>query len=727
MTITAIAPDTYTTFIQNKHILPVLGKDETASKIVAEAAFVELARLGYRVEVEELMKFSDQELKDIIDALGATYSARWGRLSKPTYPGFPKQVEEMSTAHLLVEQILHYWTFGAYMPVQDDVDRPQLPIDEYQTPTELTVIDVAEAARGFIESLTTAAIAMSETDAKVLKESVELIEMDLDEAVQVFSKASNFENSHRFIDALRDSESYNVNTLATRLLPLAKTPDHALRIVLSLYVRPNENAGIADEKVAAKVAYDAAVHLEDRKARFMKMNNMPKNVRRILLKRLGEITRGYHADSLVAKPYLWRKVMRMVHPYGLGASILAIDGVKRALDIIHANGEYSNYKTFNSAVEEAIFNRDVEQATQLMVENRPGSLLRRAVSLFRIATDDFDYEGAQALVDGLFEAGKQSSISTIVSAYNGILSANDKNARVTRVAGLNNTLVDREGIVDIDEEFIEAGCKALLAALREKLTEVEAPTSPAGVADDNFISLVERDLSENDSQLTRGQKVKISGEGNTLRFFSFWKNTFKKSGFIDLGVVILDDNFETLSVLTWDTWDRVRDWGIYSGDKCVSPKDSAAEYFDVKLGSIRNAHPDAKYAAITLQSWSGFPFKDVDMVAGVMLRQEPDSGEVFEPRTVVAAGKPSTASLQSVPMLIDLDSREMIWVDTSNGSTAERVSSGRDKTIGALIYDELYRPRLRYSDFVRVWADAHGVEVDENSSYDEKEILNLMK
>lgn len=142
----------------------------------------------------------------------------------------------------------------------------------------------------------------------------------------------------------------------------------------------------------------------------------------------------------------------------------------------------------------------------------------------------------------------------------------------------------------------------------------------------------------------------------------------------------------------------------------MSPGGEAAEYVDVNIPGLRKAHPKARWVAMTIQSWSGFPTKDVDMIAGVMLRSEPNSGEVFDARTVSTAFKPTTASMQSVPLVFDVISGEMVWIDSSSGSTATSVSAEQDEAVGTVVYNEIARPRMTLGELAERYAEAHSVK-----------------
>ena len=294
-----------------------------------------------------------------------------------------------------------------------------------------------------------------------------------------------------------------------------------------------------------------------------------------------------------------------------------------------------------------------------------------------------------------------------MSAYNGVIAANDMHARVTRAAGLNNAMVTRD-VAKVDPRYVGIVSGAILDALRIALSKKDAPKGAVGTVGENAVPLVRRDLASTDTVMNRGDRISLeNSDQDTLRVFSHWKNTQSSSGYIDLGVAILDHEFQNLAVLTWNSWSDHRDWGTYSGDKCVSPGDTAAEYFDIKMSKVRASFPKAAWIVLTLQSWSGFPVANVDLTAGVMRRSKPDSGQVFDPRSVVTSFQPTTTAMQSIPLAVDLSTDEMVWLDSSSGSSATGVSAVNDSAIGSVVYDEVARPRLSLGEFARLWAEAH--------------------
>lgn len=695
----------------------------TSSKAFAYAGSLELANLGFIVNPAELETVSNAAVTDAIKQARIIMGA--DRDMTPIYPGFPQQVQALSTTTLLVEQILHYWTGGAFLPDYPTIAREGLPIEDMlRNARELKVVSAAVAARELSLELVSNPVALSVDDKALMEAALTHQHPSLGDVVSAVLSARNGENIQSYVSAVAKTGGLSKTELALAVIPAVSNSDVLLRVLLALFTAPVGApqkkllpSYLVDIEVSKREAnYKLAVEtLADRHSRAVTMLNVPRSVRRAVVEKLGRITPGYKADLLMARNMLWRKVMTAVHPYDFKLTAEQ----KRAVDIIHANIEY---KTLNSHIEAAKADRDVRTAVELMAEYQPGSLLRQVVSLLRLVNKEKD---AKFLAKAVKKVGSKANLTTLISAYNGVISANDESARVTRVAGLNNTMVNRGDVVKVEEDYVILLAKAVKKAIRENLAAKDAPKAPVAIQSSQAVPLVRRDAATADRAMDRGAEFAVAGEGDTLRVFSHWNNNQRDYGYMDIGLVILDEKFEKLAVLTWDTWANHRDLGTYSGDKNVAPGDSASEYFDLDLKRVKSRFPKAIYAAMTIQSYSGWATSKVDIIAGAMLRSKPESGEVFDPRSIATAFKPTTDSTQSVPLAVNLRSGQLVWVDSSNGSTASHMSSSGDTTVGSIVYDELERPRLTLGELAKLWAKAHGV-VTVDAPVDRDALMKLL-
>lgn len=678
-----------------------------ASEAHRYATSIELANLGFIVSPDSLSSSSVENLQEVLEAARELVGA--DRDMEPIYPGFPKQVQELSTMTLLFEQILHYWTAGAFLPNRPRNVRKGLSIqDMVRNARKIEVEPAFKGLAKFLINLSSAPVALSETDKEFLKAVVVNLRPPADVIQELAEKAINGENIQALAEGFHDSGRFDSRYVIETFADNVHNSDHLLRIILSTVTSPS------DEKWEDN--YDLAVKtLSDRHSRAVYMGRIPRGTRRIIVKRLGSLSEGFKADRLVSRRNLWRKILTAVHPYDFNLS----EAEKRAVDIIHSNVEY---RTLNSIIEKAMEDGDVVTASKVLADNQSGNLYRRVVALARLVKTDRDLEELSKAIE---TSGKKTTLTTLVSAYNGVLSANDENSRVTRVAGLRNTLMERTLAPKVDEDRLAKLVASMKVALKENLSQKASPKGIVPVVSDMNVPLVRRDASSNDRILDRGEEIELVGNGDILRIFGHWNNNQKDSGYMDIGVVVFNEAFERLSVSTWNSWNQARDWSTYSGDKLVYPGDSAAEYIDVNVEKLMKSYPDAVWAAMTVQSWSGWPMKNVDFVAGAMLRGDGDSGEVFDPRTLNTVFKPSTESTQSVPLAVNLKNMKMYWIDSSNGSTQSHISSNDDSTVGTIVYDELVRPRLTLGELATLWASAHGVETV-NEPVNKDELLGLL-
>lgn len=661
---------------------------------LAYAATVELANLGFIVDPKELAGIAGKDLSAVISEARTIVGA--DRDMEPIYPGFPKQVEELSTLTLLVEQILHYWTGGAFLPDYPKEVREGLPLEDMlRNVRELRVMDAADVAKALMASLATSATAISQDDRLVLDEAAKLFAITADDLSAIAGKISNGENLQALQLAVIGAGKLSGADSFLALAPSVKTLDHLLRVFLGGFARPSAEKWRKNFELAVE-------NLSSKAARAVAFEAVPRAARKLFVERAGKLSRGFFADSFIARQDLWRRALKAVHSFEFAKD----EASKRALAIVHSNVEY---QTLNSLIEAAKAERDVPTAVALLAEHRPGQLLREVVSLLRLVDSN---AAAIGLAEALRATAGKARVDTLVSAYSGILGANDEGPRVNRVAGLNNTMLDRSNVAKVDEAHLSIVLDAVKGALVDALASKKAPEAAVAVGGTMALPLVRRDASTADRQMNRGESFGLVGEGDVIRIFGHWNNNMGRNGYMDIGAVLLDGDFKELDVLTWNTWSNHRSWGTYSGDKNVAPGDSAAEFFDLKLAEIRKHKPEAKWIAMTVQSWSGFPIDDVDFIAGAMLRSKDgvQKGEVFDARAVATAFHPTTKSLQAVPFAVDLEEGKFVWVDSSNGSTATGVSSSNDDSIGAIVYDEVSRPRLTTGEFAALWAQAHGAE-----------------
>lgn len=683
---------------------------------------VELLNLGYLTNPAELAGLSEPDMRAILGAAREISGA--SRTPRPVYPGFPEQVRDLPTLQLIVDQIIYYLSV-AFDPDGKQVDRfatvdrsvkvrPDLPVADLLVSSKPLRVADAEGLFDLAKDLIRRPVALSPDDREfvtaVLAHASTTAERPVlvgdEHMADLLTGLRNRENWQTVVEALASVAGEFHEAVASVALRTAEGPDDLLRAVLSLYTSPLRDDSAAEHVRASRALADSAY-------RAVRVRSVPKPIRHLLVQRLGELSDGYRADTLATRQNLWRRVMRYVHPYEFAAT----DAEKRALDIIHSNIEY---RTFASSVESAFEAGELVPAVDLLAQ-RPGQLVARIVHL---ATLDGDLAYLRNAVAG---AGSRARATQLVAAYNGLAALAAGRATVQRVTGRANFVRDQRGNVSAIAAAALQG--SVLAALQSRIRGLGGELVPdglvVGTADSAAVSTINRDASSTDRAIERGERFVIGGEQGVLRLFVHWHNGPGRVD-LDLGALLLDADFRQVATVDYRSYQDNRGYATYSGDLTDAPApNGAAEFIDIDLKAAIRLRPEARYVAMTVNSFNGQRLSTVDHLAGAMLRSDGDRGEHFDPRTVATAFRSSNESTLVSPMVVDLVTREAIWVDTSNGSQDAGHSIAEGGTIADAIAAEIGVDRLTYGDMASLVAEAFELQQDPAGAVD-RELMRAL-
>lgn len=172
--------------------------------------------------------------------------------------------------------------------------------------------------------------------------------------------------------------------------------------------------------------------------------------------------------------------------------------------------------------------------------------------------------------------------------------------------------------------------------------------------------------------LPTGSRMAIPN-GAIVRAFTYWE----KVNDIDLSCWLVDKDFENIKKFDWNSWIKrgyhYANWDLnavtFSGDQ-TSGYNGGSEYFDIDIDKVMETYSTSKYMIFFNNVYSGVKFKDVFCKAGYMLRDKFNSGEVYEPKTVQTAFKITADSTYCALFAIDLQNREMIWLNQNVDSNS---------------------------------------------------------
>lgn len=709
-----------------------------ASEVDRHVATHALLAYNFLVHPRNLVGFSRDELEALISAARSASGA--DEHFTPMYQGFPTQVRDMSTLDLFIDQIVHYWSFGTLVPVSGQSDtmapRAALPmVDEALTHAKrLTVMQGSRVVAEYVRSLMASPVVLSDDDRDGMALLAATLPADdvyhIAESLLTFVR--NNENLSVSLTVIRDVlPAERINDVAQALLRSRRglSPERILRIVLALYSAP-----VGTDNHARAEYEKAVINLLAPKAAMFRMVSMPMGVRRTLVRTLGQQTFGYRADDLVgARNAFWRSVMKSVHPYRLGGRSQSLQAL-RPWSIIANNIEH---ETLASRYERAIASGSSDEVCSLIEaaadNGRSGMVMKNVGTMLRAVGVKSQSVVARSVADNHISVNSSAPLVNLIGYYNGFIALNFDGTRTIRGAGVRNITKaygeDRHVSQAAQKIVVDATRKAIVANLARTTTPSSDVVGVGGESAQGPVALIRRDSATTDRELFRGQRIDIDSMGTpgaVIRLFVHWVNTDNERVDLDLGGVLLDDDFNQIATVTWNSYASSRQWATFSGDMTNAPAPhGAAEYIDVDIDQAKR-FSQARYVAGTVLSFTGQPLGEVDHVSGVMFRSEPDSGEIFEPRSVHAAGISVSEATHVVSVLFDMEKNQMVWVDTDNGSRDGRYSATDMDDIGSMIRDELARPRMSVGELAKLYAQAHGLSVSTKHDADPRFVESLL-
>ena len=162
--------------------------------------------------------------------------------------------------------------------------------------------------------------------------------------------------------------------------------------------------------------------------------------------------------------------------------------------------------------------------------------------------------------------------------------------------------------------------------------------------------------------LAKGSRLHLE-DFKKLRAFTYWE----KVDDIDLSAFgITEDGRRT--EFSWRTMaGKQSDAIVYSGDQ-TSGYDGGSEYFDIELASFKEQYPDVRYIIFCDNVYSPVRFSDCFCTAGYMIRDNEDSGKVFEPKTVESSFRINSDSTYAYLFGLDLKTNDFIWLNMNKDS-----------------------------------------------------------
>lgn len=359
-----------------------------------------------------------------------------------------------------------------------------------------------------------------------------------------------------------------------------------------------------------------------------------------------------HLEHIHAQEERWKRLLRTLHPqeYPWAQRVNDIRG------IVHGD-RHDWPKTRQWHIEEATREGDVDKLEELFRDN-PGELARLLHSLWRAMPGR-----RNDLIEMFRRLAPRVSARVLVQMWNFFHAppAQTLPYRVvlpkrsgSQAKYILNTLSADEDYSPIIEA-IEHGLSGRLAGRRFHID-----SDLADAAQRVTIPLGVRSASPGTRTVGRATRLAL-GDGEEMRFFLHWRNTKDEAVDLDLTAYYASEDFKQKGYVSYT---RLRDDEVgvfHSGDITTAPE-GAAEYIQLPFASMLAS--GYRYVVLTCFSYSRTPLDEIpDAQIGVLAGADLTTGEDFEASEVIVRIDLATPSLQATPAVIDLERRELIWLD----------------------------------------------------------------
>jgi hypothetical protein len=650
-----------------------------------------------------LAGLSEEDLGDLYRQIVPVLQQMTGahRTFRPMYPNFPRQVMEASDFELYRKAITHYWAaavrdvaqgqprlFGGRLmdgasPTPTPIDTLNVPLQwlpEYavearealpEQEVSLKVIDLGDEADFWtvFTRLAGSNGSLSESDKAVIQWFVENQRDGI--PLHLPPTIPQKENLTFLVGSLLKHE------IPTYLTPYLKTATDVLRVAVVL------SGG------------DVSLATPGKFRRFKRPE------RRFLLDALEAIPAV--TEDMLRRPEVWKRLGRELRP---GDYASRYPKTLKAFDVVRNGGPF---ETFNGRVEAGLIHRDVPAVTELL-KTRPGDFARRFDHLLRTAGDRAD-----VALNGFKAVAHKVSTPVLLQVH-----AHFKNrdratghraffpkGSVAKVQVIDETLPPLPVIHSAEGEPLD---KHIARFVRETLVRRfrSLPSLGKVYVDEGLrsqnVPFAQRSASKALRTISRGSRLALPA-CDTIRFFVWWTEPKGERTDIDLAAVFFGGDWKRLGDVSYY---NLKEWGsAHSGDITSAP-DGAAEFIDLHLPTVREK--GVRYVAMVIYSFTQQAFKDLpECFAGWMARRQVQSGEVFEARTVRDKIDIAGDTTVNVPLIIDLQEKQVVWADIalkSRGPINNSRKNGESLVLMGKAVTGLVKPTLY--DLFDMHAEARG-------------------
>lgn len=624
---------------------------------------VSLNRLGYNMSQELLSALRTKSLPFITDlhvkvkrVLKETKGVHVVR--KAFYPNFPEQVMETSEFELYLNAFVHYATRGQWLPEFDEKVREELHISN-ETFTEIGLITEKEYNNIFTSILS--------TKTSVSEEDMEIVDFFLKK-----EKGLIFPEEIPFKEVLAVVGAHLIRN-GRPIKGIVSNATDVLRIM--------NYSSIKDSSLTGN----------------FRLTSFSRPARRLLINALEEVA---NVEDLLRHKRHWVRAFHCLHVGDYSAKLYEMASVVR---------DKIKIETFNSRVEALILAKKVSAVTKVLKE-RPSEFARRVLHLMSL-----DERNAKLVATRFSEVVDKIPTRILSQLYGETLSRQTgPDYLMVPLRGRGNSLKKVEKVRETLSENVYTSLRELIeTSLESRFAGLEnlGKTWIDPCLKNCPLPLQQRDSSAGTFSVERGTKVSLGGNENTLRFFVYWKGQD-----IDLSALLLKEDANPDHSHHISYTNLKGPYGCHSGD-VIDGSEGASEYIDVDMDlALKDGF---RYITMSVYVFSGPTFKEHETCfAGFMMRDNPQTGAIIDPRAVKYKFNLTSETSSIVPLLFDLKTREVVFVDSSMlGRVGYRNIENHKSEMSSLIeYMLTTKNKMKLYDLFRIHAQSRGELVEDRES-----------
>jgi len=534
----------------------------------------------------------------------------------PMYPNFPSQVMNATDSELYINAIMHYLTFGEFLPNYKKETRiPLLNANKFK------VIDLGDE-KEFLSIFT-----------NLLQSKTSLSEMDQSDIKWFFNNKLDF-----------------IKNLLPEEIPLKENVALVSKLILEnglnqqLLFRYFKTATDVLRLCVALSEGDISLSQNTR------FRSFKRKERRLILSLL-ENCNNIEEDMKRYKNR-WIRLGERLHPSEFKTSYLK---TQTAFNKLRNN---EKIETFNGKVDKAIKESNLMAALDLL-KQRPGEFARKLDYLLRKTNRP------NVIINEFKNVAEQVASTVLLQVIEHFKHRNDgkelraffPKGNISKVFAIDNTLPEVPEI--ICNNIIRICENSLINQFKQKdyLGKVYVDEALRNY----IVPFSQRSSSKSFKTIVRGSKLDFPKNTNTIRTFIYWKEAHNDRTDLDLSAVMYDENWNYLEHVSYTNLRSVTYKAFHSGDITSAPN-GASEFIDLDIESVRKY--GGRYIVLSINSFTEQNFAEIpECFMGWMARGNPNSGEIYEPKTVENKIDITSEAKICIPMILDLHENKVIWTD----------------------------------------------------------------